>query len=47
MELVSFLGQLPPSSQWADQKADQKKEVNRKIGALLVLMMCLPEYQLT
>jgi hypothetical protein len=42
-ELTGFLGDLPPSSQWADRK----REVNARIGAMLTLLMCLPEYQLT
>jgi uncharacterized protein (DUF1800 family) len=42
-ELAEFLGPLPPRSAWADRKA----EVNARLSALLVLMMGLPEYQLT
>jgi uncharacterized protein (DUF1800 family) len=42
-ELIGFLGDLPPSAKWADQK----REVNVKIGSLLILMMSMPEYQLT
>jgi uncharacterized protein (DUF1800 family) len=42
-ELTGFLRPLPPPSAWADRKA----EVNARLSALLVLMMGLPEYQLT
>lgn len=42
-ELISFLGQLPPTAQWNEQKAT----LNRKISELLVLIMSSPEYQLT
>jgi hypothetical protein len=42
-ELVQFLGPLPPSRQWASQR----DEIRTKIGGLLVLLMSMPEYQLT
>jgi uncharacterized protein (DUF1800 family) len=42
-ELVSFLGTLPPMSEWADRQ----REINAKLGGLLALIMSLPEYQLT
>ncbi|MDP6719102.1 MAG: DUF1800 family protein, partial [Pirellulaceae bacterium] len=45
-ELVNFLNDaepLPPSTQWKSQRA----QVNVKLRALLVLMMSMPEYQLT
>ncbi|HJN13441.1 MAG TPA: DUF1800 domain-containing protein [Pirellulaceae bacterium] len=45
-ELVNFLNDaepLPPSTQWKSQRA----QVNAKLRALLVLMMSMPEYQLT
>ena len=37
------LGGLPPSTEWTARK----REVNARIGAMLTLLMCLPEYQLT
>ncbi len=42
-ELVEFLGPLPPSHDWVGRR----DEVRLKIGGLLVLMMSMPEYQLT
>ncbi len=42
-ELIAFLGPLLPSSQWVGHES----EVNAKLGALVVLMMSMPEYQLT
>jgi hypothetical protein len=45
-ELISFLNNeepLPPSAQWKGQR----NQVNAKLRALLVLMMSMPEYQLT
>jgi uncharacterized protein (DUF1800 family) len=42
-ELARFLGPLPPSAEWSAKK----REVNAKLAGLLVLMMSLPEYQLT
>jgi uncharacterized protein (DUF1800 family) len=42
-ELVEFAGQLPPSSKWAEKR----QEVNARLAALLVLMLSMPEYQLT
>ncbi len=42
-ELVGFLGQLPPAAQWGNQRA----EISRRVGSLLILMMSMPEYQLT
>lgn len=42
-ELVAFVGELPPAAQWDERK----REVNAKISSLLILMMCMPEYQLT
>ncbi len=41
--LAAFLGPLPPRPAWAGRKA----ELNARLNALLVLMMGLPEYQLT
>jgi uncharacterized protein (DUF1800 family) len=42
-ELIAFLGNLPPASQWSERQRD----LNVKLGGLLILMMSLPEYQLT
>ena len=45
-ELVEFIdagGPLPPSSQWDTQRP----QINAKLKALLVLIMSLPEFQLT
>ncbi len=41
-ELVGFLGQLPPAAQWGQQR----NEISRRVGSLLILMMSMPEYQL-
>jgi uncharacterized protein (DUF1800 family) len=42
-ELIQFVGSIPPSTQWASQRT----AINRKLGALLVVMMSMPEFQLT
>jgi uncharacterized protein (DUF1800 family) len=42
-ELIEFLGGLPPAREWSDRR----KEINVKLGGLLVLMLSMPEYQLT
>jgi hypothetical protein len=42
-ELIGFLGELPPASAWAERRA----QVNARLNALVVLMLSLPEYQLT
>lgn len=42
-ELIEFLGPLPPTDQWPGQR----DEIRVKIGGLLVLLMSMPEYQLT
>ncbi|MAG58007.1 MAG: hypothetical protein CMJ83_17110 [Planctomycetes bacterium] len=42
-ELVASLGDLPPSSKWAARR----REINRKLRALLVLLTSIPEYQIT
>ena len=42
-ELINYLGNLPPASQWEERQ----RELNLKLGGLLVLMMSMPEYQLT
>lgn len=42
-ELIAFLGELPPSSEWAKQQ----KDVNAKLTALLMLLVASPEYQVS
>jgi hypothetical protein len=42
-ELVAYLGELPPRSDWAAKRA----ELNEKLRAVLVLMLSMPEYQMT
>ena len=42
-ELVAYLGELPPAAEWADRGA----EVTARVAALVVLMVSMPEYQLT
>jgi hypothetical protein len=42
-ELIAYLGNLPPSSQWAEQR----DEVNARLRGLLVLLFASPEYQMT
>jgi hypothetical protein len=41
--LIEFLGPLPPSSEWAKNR----QEINNRLTALLVILMSMPEYQLT
>ncbi len=41
-ELTDYLGELPPPSDWARQRA----ELNTKLRGLMVLMLSTPEYQL-
>ena len=42
-KLIVFLGQMPPRTQWADQR----DEINGRLQALLILMISTPEYQMT
>ncbi|MCC6420621.1 MAG: DUF1800 family protein [Gemmataceae bacterium] len=42
-ELIAYLGPLPPRTQWAGQRA----ELNQRLQGLLVLMLSIPEYQMT
>jgi hypothetical protein len=42
-ELIGYLGELPSKSDWANQRA----ALNEKLRALLVLMLSMPEYQVT
>ncbi len=42
-ELVQFLGELPPRTAWKDQR----EEVNARLQEALILMLSLPEYQMT
>ena len=41
-ELISFLGDLPSKSDWANKRS----ELNEKFHGLLVLMLSMPEYQM-
>ncbi len=41
-ELISYLGDLPPCEQWKDNR----KDLNQRLQALLVLMLSTPEYQM-
>lgn len=43
MELIAHLGELPPRSEWAAKR----DEINVKLRELLVLMLSMPEYQLS
>ena len=42
-KLVSHLGDLPPRSEWSAKRT----ELNAKLRELLVLMLSMPEYQMT
>ncbi len=42
-ELIDYLGELPPQTEWAKQR----KQINEKLRALLVLMLSTPDYQMT
>lgn len=42
-ELIGFLGELPSKSDWAAKRA----ELNEKLRTVLVLMLSMPEYQMT
>lgn len=42
-ELLRHLGDLPDCSQWNSQK----QTINERLRSLLVLMLCMPEYQMT
>ena len=42
-ELIDYLGEFPASSEWEKQR----KQINGKLLALLVLMVSTPEYQLS
>jgi hypothetical protein len=41
--LVDFLGDLPPSDEW-DQQRDQ---INAKLRAVIVMLLGTPEYQVS
>lgn len=42
-ELIAHVGELPPGEQW-----DQKRQaVNERLRSLLVIMLCMPEYQMS
>jgi len=42
-ELTAYLGELPPRTDWSSKRA----EINGKLRVLLVLMLSMPEYQMT
>lgn len=42
-QLIEHLGSLPPCSQWNEQRG----ELNKKLRSVLVLMLCMPEHQLS
>lgn len=42
-ELISYLGNLPPCTEWAKQRP----EVNQKLRSMLMLMLCVPEHQIS
>ncbi len=41
--LIEFLGEMPPSAEWANQK----DAINARLRALLVMLMSIPEYQVS
>lgn len=43
IELIAHLGEMPPRSEWAGKR----DEINVKLRELLVLMLSMPEYQLS
>ncbi len=42
-ELISHLGKLPPCTEWAKQRP----KVNQKLRSMLMLMLCVPEHQIS
>ena len=42
-ELIGFLGELPQSSDWARQR----NELNEKLQSVLILMLSMPEHQMS
>jgi uncharacterized protein (DUF1800 family) len=42
-ELINYLGDLPPCPEWAGKR----DELNPRLQALVVLMLSMPEYQMT
>jgi len=42
-ELISHLGNLPPCTEWAKLRP----EVNQKLRSMLMLMLCVPEHQIS
>ena len=42
-ELITHLGELPPYKEWASQQP----ELNVKLRSLLMLMLCVPEHQMS
>lgn len=43
IELIAHLGEMPPRSEWVGKR----DEINEKLRELLVLMLSMPEYQLS
>jgi uncharacterized protein (DUF1800 family) len=42
-QLIDRLGELPPCGEWTRQR----REVNERLRSVLVLMLCMPEFQLS
>jgi len=42
-ELISYLGDVPPCPEWKDKR----DELNKRFQAVIVLMLSMPEYQMT
>jgi hypothetical protein len=42
-ELIAHLGQLPPPGQWASQRGD----LNERLRSVLMLMLCVPQHQVS
>jgi hypothetical protein len=42
-QLIDRLGELPPCGEWTKQR----REVNERLRSVLVLMLCMPEFQLS
>ena len=42
-ELIGHLGELPPSGEWESKRG----EVNEKLRSVLMLMLCVPEHQMS
>ena len=42
-EMIQQLGKLPPSGEWNRQRG----EINDKLRSVLVLLLCMPEHQVS